>query len=526
MSKSKGKSMGNGIVRGALILTAAGLVTRVLGFAYRIFMSNTIGAEGMGLYQLIIPLYTLAWSISCAGITTTVSKLVASQNAKRHFGNMSLIVRIAMGMTLAMGLLVMCVMLLGADFIAVSLLKEPRTVMSIQILALAVPFMAVGSAARGYFTGLSQMHVPAISQVMEQVVRMAAISVAASTMLGRGLEYACAAAVIGIVAGEVVSFLYVLYTYRCHRLKWAFNSRVPDEGFKALLTSITAMSLPLTLNRVTGSLLAAVENVLIPRSLVGFGMSGGEAMASFGRISGMAMPLIFFPSAFLISLSTSIVPAVSEAAALKRLGSVEHVLSKSFLFTILVGIGAATVFLTLPRELGMAIYNQDIGEILFLLAFICPLWYYNITLSGVLNGLGAMGAVFRNNLISSAITITCIIIFVPRFGIAAFAAGWFAGICCQLILGTLRVKKEMALRLPLVHSVIKPAIAGAAAGLSVKLITGRLLFPVFGSLGGVIVSLLLITVLYMAFIVLLGVISHEELLKAYRRIIPQSKRIA
>lgn len=510
-----------GVVRGALILTVAGLLTRILGFAYRIFMAGAIGAEGMGLYQLILPLYVLAWSISCAGITTTVSKLVASENAKLQFGNMSRIVRLAMGITLTLAAVVTCALFFGADFIAVSILNEPRTAMSIQILAIAVPFMAVGSAVRGYFTGLSAMHVPAISQVTEQLVRMIVITGLAATMMQRGLEYAAAAAVIGIVAGEIVAFLYVMYAYRLHREKWAFNHRKPDTAVRVLLTSIATMAVPLTLNRITGSLLTAMEAILIPRALLAYGLSSGEAMAAFGRLTGMALPLIFFPSAFLISLSTSIVPAVSEAAAKKDLGRMESVLAKSFLFTVLVGLGAMAVFITFPAELGLAIYNQDIGEMLFLLAFVCPLWYYNITLNGVLNGLGRMGEIFKNNLISSSINIAFILILVPRFGILAFALGWSIGTTCQIVLGTLCVRREIPFPFPLMHNVLKPTIAGAAAGLGARLLGVRFIIPILGEVPGLFLSLSLVAGLYVTFVILLGVICWADVVKLMARIRPR-----
>ena len=516
-------SKGNGIVKAAIILAAAGLISRILGFAFRIYMSNAIGAEGMGLFQLILPLYSLAWSISCAGITTTVSKLVAAENAKKQFGNMSRVARIAMGITFSLSIIVTCLLLFGAEFIAVRLLNEPRTLMSIKILSLAVPFMAVGSAVRGYFTGLSQMHVPAISQVSEQIIRITVITALASTMIPRGLEYAAAAAVIGIAAGEILAFLYVMYSYRSHRVKWAFNHRIPSASVRTLLAAITSMALPLTLNRITGSLLTTVEAILIPRSLLSYGLTGSEAMAAFGRLTGMAMPLIFFPSAFLVSLSTSIVPAVSEASAGKNLRRVESVLSKAFLFTILVGIGAMTVFMTFPQELGMAIYSQDIGEILFLLAFVCPLWYYNITLNGVLNGLGRMGEVFKNNLISSVINIASIVILVPRFGIPAFAIGWTVGVACQIILGTLRVRQEIPLHLPPVQYFLKPALAGAAAGLLVKFGAGRLIFPFVSLRLGLVIALPLLLVLYLTFIVQLGIVSKSDIMKVVHRIIPGGK---
>ncbi|MCL2407166.1 MAG: polysaccharide biosynthesis protein [Defluviitaleaceae bacterium] len=517
---------GSTIIKGALILTLAGIITRILGFIYRIYIAGEIGAEGMGLYQLIIPLYTMAWSISCAGITTTVSKLVAAEAADGNKANLRRITYISIFLTTALGLAVMSILFIGADFIANNLLNDARTVMSIRILAPIVPFMAAGSAIRGYFTGLSKMHIPATSQVLEQVVRMVVIAIALQAVAGRGLEFAAAAAVIGVGAGEVLSFLFVLFMYRCDRMKnnEAAAADGPTMRKRVALITIVSMSLPLTLNRVTGSLLSAVENVFIPRSLQAYGLSAGEAMAEFGRITGMAMPLIFFPSAFLVSLSVSLVPAVSESVAKKTLPNLEPILSKAFFFTILVGIGAAALFLSFSAELGMAIYSQNIGQILFLMAFVCPLWYINITINGVLNGLGAMGTVFKNNLISSAITILSIIFFVPRFGIAAFAGGWFFGVLCQVILSMVKIRKTIKVRIQPVKYIIKPALAAAGAGLLARLLAGRVLFPAFGQTVGIIMAVALVLALYITFMLFIGVLSGKDIIVATRKITNSIKR--
>lgn len=517
-------SKGNGIVKSAVVLTAAGLITRILGFVYRIYMTKAIGAEGMGLYQLIMPLYTLAWSVTCAGVTTTVAKLVAGQNAKKQFGNMGRTVRAAVAITGGLGVITAFIMYFGAGVIGGGFFGDGRTVMSIKILAAAVPFMAVGSAIRGYFTGLSDMRPPAVSQVLEQCVRMAVIFFAAGSMVQRGLEYACAAAVIGILAGEVLACLYVAYRYNTHRVTYAFNHRVPDIDYKTVFTSIAVMALPLTLNRVTGSLLTAVESILIPRSLQVYGMTSGEAIAAFGKITGMAMPLLFFPSVFLMSLSTSIVPAVADASAKGNGERLSGVLSKSFLFTILVGIGAAAVFLAVPSELGFAVYGQDIGQILFMMAFICPLWYLNITINGALNGLGAMGRIFRNNLIGSAINIVSIICLVPKLGVAGFILGWLLGISVQAVLGIAHIRKAASLTFPLVNWLVKPLLAGAASGLVVKLLGSRYIFPNMPTLAGVVISVVLLLSLYAAFIMLLGVMSGKDLFKALKMVSPSKEQ--
>jgi len=498
------------IFQGALILSSAGVITRLLGFVYRIYITNAIGAEGVGLYQLIMPLYSLAWSIACSGITTSVSKLVARENAKKEYGNMGMALKQALVISCSTACLLTIVMFGGARYIAVYVFRDARTIMPIQILSAALPFMAAGSAIRGYFIGLSQPETPAISQVIEQLVRMTVIWMIAGSMMPLGLEYACSAAVIGIVAEEFISFLYMLYSYRKFKLKHSLNKR-PTLSTKQTLAALTAMALPLTLNRVSGSLLATVENALIPQRLEAFGMTRKEAISAFGRITGMAMPLIFFPSALLTALSITLVPAITESATLKNQERISHTISKSIMFTALLGIGAAGIFLTLPNELGKVIYNQDISEMLFLMGLMCPLWYINITLSGILNGLGEQVFIFKHSLLSSTINIAFIYFLVPSFGINAFLLGWFVSMLIVTIFSVLKIKKTAEIKLKIGDWFVKPTIASAASSLTVGFLARKILLPTIGGIAGLAAAVCLIIGIYMVFIIILGCVKIGDI---------------
>ena len=268
------------ILTGALTLTAAGVITRILGFVYRIYMSNLMGAEGMGLYQLIMPVYALAWSISCAGFNTTVSKLTAQEQAKGEYGNMKRMLKQSVVITTGLGVLLTVALYFGAELLSVYFFNDPRTLLPLQILALAFPFMAAGTCMRGYFIGLQEAKIPAANQVLEQVVRMLVIYFIAASFVPRGLEYAAAAAVIAIVAEEVFSFLFVFVSYKFHKKVRKFN-KLPTLSAAQSLTLIMGMALPLTGNRVAGSLLSAWENVLIPQRLQMYGLSAAEAISEF-----------------------------------------------------------------------------------------------------------------------------------------------------------------------------------------------------------------------------------------------------
>ena len=234
---------------GTAILAGANILTKCMGFFYRIFMSNYIGAEGMGLYQLILPLYTLAWSITAGGFTVTVSRLTAREHARGENGSIGRIVKQSASLCLLLSILLSCFLFWGADWIALHVLQESRTALSLRLLAFAIPFMSVGSCLRGFFQGLQQMTVPAFSQILEQLLRIGSIYLLAGIFVPRGLAYACFAAVC-------------LHKKR----RWKFI-RKPAISSGACFSLILSMAIPLSAIRITGSLLSTLENILIPQRL-------------------------------------------------------------------------------------------------------------------------------------------------------------------------------------------------------------------------------------------------------------------
>jgi stage V sporulation protein B len=363
--------------------------------------------------------------------------------------------------------------------------------------------MAAGSASRGYFLGLSQPVPPAVSQVLEQTVRMTVVFALAAFLVPMGLEFACAAAVIGIVAEEFVSCVYISDCYRRFKLKNGLIKK-PSITAKVSLVMLVSAALPLTLNRVSTSLLAAFENILIPMRLQTYGMSAQEALSALGRLTGMALPLIFFPSAFLTSLAVTLVPTVAEAYDRNDSARITQTVGKAFLFTTVVGIGAASIFLTLPHELGQVIYKQDISTELFLFAFLCPFWYLNITMGGILNGLGQEKFIFKINLLGSAINIGVLWFLVPFYGLAAFIGGWFASLALISVISVLKISKAARIEFKIKEWFVKPILSAAGTCLSVNYVANLFIFPLFGDIAGLIITLAAICAAYGFFIHVLG----------------------
>ncbi len=493
------------LIAGTLTLALANFITKFLGFYYRIYMSDAIGSEGMGLYQLILPIYSLLWSITASGFTTTVSGLTARENAKGETGNIGRIVKQSVIMCFFVSILLSAVLLGFSDYIALHMLKEERTLLSLRLLAFCIPFMAVGSCLRGFFMGLQNMAVPALSQVLEQVMRISSILLLSGIFVPKGLSYACFAAVWGIVLGEALSFFFTLYSYIRFKRKRKFI-RKPTLSPHTATIMILTMALPLSFTRITSSLFSAIENILIPTQLQAFGYNRTDALELFGELTGMAMPLLQLPSAFLMAASTSLVPEISQACAVGQNNRINRTISASLLFTAIIGVGATCFFAVFPREISYLVYNKsELGNLLLPMAFVCPLLYGHMTLSGLLNGLGEQLFLFWIHLLSSATTICFILFLMPQYGIYAYLFGWFIGLFFTTILSIVHVKKRAQIQISCLQCLIKPILAGMAAALITRYMiqigtpSKALFFISFCTMG----------ILYLLFLLCLGCLSKD-----------------
>lgn len=454
------------IIKGAIILTIANVITRIIGFFYRIYMAKTIGAEGMGLYQLITPLYLLVWSVSSSGLSTTMSKLTAQEKARGAIGNVKRLLHYSLAATIIIALTFSIVIYNFSEEIAEVIVKDIRTALSLRIISLCFPFMAAGSVLRGYYLGLQNTSISAISQVLEQSIRMLVIYLLAHTFIPKGLEYACGAAVCGMAAGEIVSFLYVFIYYIFKRKKY----NPPIITPRGAISMIGAMAIPLTLNRMAGSLFSTAENLLIPQQLQLYGMTQTEAISLLGRLTGMAMPLITFPSSLLTALATATMPAISESYALHRHDRIKSTLNQSLTITAIIGVFTTGMFMAFPTELGILIYSQrQIGTMLKTLAIMCPFMYIQVTMSAVLNGLGEQLFIFKTGLFSSAINLFAICFIIPFYGIYGFIYPWIMNSIAVTFITIYRVSKVLQIKIPLSKQYIKPALAITAACLCGKL---------------------------------------------------------
>lgn len=502
-------------VSGAIILMIAGLIVRVFGFAYRIFLSNLIGAEGMGLFQLISPVYSLIILTLTSGISIAVSKLVAEELARKHYINLRRITACALTLVVTSGLLVSVVMLVFGHYIADVILKDSRTYYSLMFLIPCIPVIAAASALKGYFYGIQEVTPTALSQIVEQVVKVFIVMATAGYFLNLGLEYACALATVGMAIGEISNLAVLYLIYKLKRKKE--NQNKTREGAlrkRKIFRELLVISIPVSFNRFITSIMFAVELILIPRKLVEWGLTYKHSMEEFGRLSGMAMPLLFFPSIVTSALATTLVPAISEAISMRNFKTANYRISKSIQFTFVIGFIFTAIFLSYPDEIGNLLYKRErIGGMLYLLSFTCVFMYLQQILLGILNGLGKQGVSLKNSIIGSGIRIAFVYFLIPVYGIQGYVWGIIVSTACVCILNLLTVVKTTGMNVDLRNWVIKPGGVGLVMFFISKyiysfidiFISGSTLTTVFSILSNVIIALILM--------VLAGALQKDELLR-------------
>ncbi len=391
-------------LKGAMVLSIAGAISKIMGAIYRIPLARLIGGEGMGLYQMAYPIYTTILSLATAGVPVAISVLVSRKETQGYAGDSRKIFRVSLLILLVFGFLLTLLVMQSASFIANSVLKEPRAYYPILAVAPAIFFAGLMSVFRGYFQGHQSMIPTAVSQVIEQLFRVTAVLILAILLFPRGLEYAAAGATFGAVVGGVIGLLVLLGYYYSFRRKQRQSGEVlaySGSTSMELGREMVHLAIPVSFGAVVLPLVQMLDAIIVPGRLMATGYATSQATALYGELAGMAAVLISLPTIFTISIATSLVPAVSEALARNDNRLLNNRLNYGF---------RAGMIISLPCAAGLYILAFPICDLLYAtpsagiplepLAFSCiVLAAFQLSSAG-LQGIGKPQIAMRNLLVT------------------------------------------------------------------------------------------------------------------------------
>lgn len=444
-------------IKNAAILTASSLILRFAGIMFKVWLAARIGAEGIGLYQLIFSVYVLISTFASAGICTAVTRLISEEAALGSKKGIEKILIRCIELILIVAFFSLMIIFFSADFISGRLLNDMRASLSLKILGFSLPFMAVSSCFKGYFIAFRKATAPATAGIIEQAVRIGLIFLIINRIDAMNLETACAAVLFGDTVAEAVSAIYIFILYIIDRKKLNALSGRRRPPYP-IIKQVLRISSPITLGRYLNSGLRTIENLLVPKTLSKFA-SSGSALSQFGMIKGMALPLLFFPSALLNSISTLLIPEMSEAVVCGKTATLKNSTERTVNLTLGIGIIFGALFLKLGNEIGIAVYgDSDVGFLISVLAPIVPLMYLDSISDGILKGLDQQMFCFRNSICDSSIRILLVCLLLPKMGLNAFIGIMYFSNFLTCFLNVGRLLKVSGARIGFLNDIMLPCV--------------------------------------------------------------------
>ncbi|WP_163101821.1 stage V sporulation protein B [Peribacillus alkalitolerans] len=501
--------------KGAMILLVAGLITRVLGFVNRIVVARFIGEEGVGLYMMALPTLFLVITITQFGLPVAISKFVAEANAVGDQKRIKKILVVSLSITVGLSLIFTPALFLLAPILSETLFTDERTYWPLMAIAPIVPIIAVSSVLRGYFQGKQNMKPAAYSQVLEQVVRITLIAVMTKSFLPYGIEYAAAGAMLSSVIGELVSLAYLMTTFKVKK-----HFKVRSNFFKSVrkgrdtFNELMSIALPSMGSRMIGSIAWFLEPIVVAQSLAIAGISAGVATKQYGELTGYALPLLMLPSFVTMALSTSLVPAVSEAHASGNYKAIQYRLQQALRITFITGCLSVIALYVFAVPLMEAMYGTS-GSAVFI-KFMAPFfifYYYQMPLQSVLQALNLAKAAMINSLIGAVAKTAIIFLLASReeFGIMGAALGMAVGIVLVTFLHFFTIVKKVSFTIEVRQYLVTLGVTFLSG--FIGFLCYNKIFTAMGPITNLLVSITILTIVFIILLIGMKVIKKSELQK-------------
>lgn len=512
-------------IEGAAILTAAGMLAKAMGFVYRIFLTRIIGTEGIGLYQVAYPIYTTLLVVSRSGIPIALAKLISDKISRGERKEAFQIFNVSRKLSFSVGLFFSILMILLAKPLTIIFKWGPDAFYPVAAIAPAIFFVSIMATYRGFFQGLQDMVPTAISQIVEQFVRMLTMISLAYILVRHSLSLAAAGATFGAVTGAIAGLFVLIFIYYKRRKKiWSFVREDPEaypdkSRTREIIRDIASLAIPITIGALVQPLMNLVDTIIVPMRLLA-GNITAEPMALFGELTGVAMTLVNFPTIITASLATSLVPSIAEAYALQEATQIKRRTQTGLRLTILISLPAAVGLYVLAEPLTTIIFAvPTAARILRITAWSVVFIGLQETSSAILNGMGRTRIPARNLFVGALVnaffnyTLTAN----PRFGIRGAAFGTVFGFAVAVLLNLIYVKRYTEFKIDIRALVFKPAIAVTIMGIAVKQAFAILntLFSLFTAYHYVIATFLAVLVGIVAYVLLLFItreIKYNDLL--------------
>ncbi len=498
----------------AILLTVSALIMRSISVSFSAYVSKTAGAEAMGLFGLIMSVFGFALTVATSGINLAVTRMISEalgqNDGELAKNSMKKCIMYCLVFSLASG----GVLFLFSAEIGNNILKDERTILSLKILAISLPFISLTSAFNGYFTAVRRVYKNTIYSISEQLIKIFFTVKLFELYISQGIEKACLAMIIADVISEFSAFSISAIMYYFDKKRYISSGTSSVKGGD-ITKKLCSIALPVAFSTYIRSGLLTIEHILIPRGLIKNGLDRSLALSSYGILHSMVMPVVLFPTAILSSFSVLLIPELAEARIKNKKTLVQSIASRAFHYSLIFSIGIAGVLICFSGELGMVIYKSpEASRYIRLIAPLVPVMYLDSVTDAMLKGLGRQVYSMNVNIIDALLSIVCVLFLLPKYGILGYIMTIYITELINASLSIVKLLNDTELRPKLAKWIFFPIISIIGAASISRLIFDNIELPI-GRTTEVIIYILVMLTLYFILAQLTGALNRRD--KAWLR---------
>lgn len=421
-------------IKSTITLIIGGFITKVLGLFIKIIMTRNIGIEGISLYMLILPTFSLAMTITNLSMPIAISKLISEDK----YNNKNILFS-TIPISILINILTIFILIISSKYISTNLLHDERCIYPIIAISFTLPFISMSNIIRSYFFGKQQMLPHVISNIIEQITRIILICIITPKLVKNGVISAVCSLILVNIISETISFL-ILFIFLPNKLSLTKKDIIPNKEY---IKNILNISIPNTSGRIISNIFYFFEPILLTHFLLKNGSTKEYITIQYGIIEGYILPLITLPNFFSIAISNSLLPTISNLFSKNDLKGIKRKLKQSTSISLLIGLTTVTLLFIFPDFFLKLIYNTNLGKnYLLLLLPVFIIYYISPNLSSILQGINESKKLVQNELIGIIFKLLSITIL-PFFniGIYSFIIGIILNILITNLLNYLTIKK-------------------------------------------------------------------------------------
>ena len=394
-----------------IILFISNFIVRVLGFLYKIFLSNVIGETGLGIYHMVFNFLMICLALTTTGIPTALSCLVAKRKALNDKHNTNVLFISTLYVAFFISFAISLGISFSSNFLSLKLLKNENLNLFVLSICPAIVIITISNIIRSYFYGIKKVTIPALGQILEQLSKILFVFLLCMYIKDRAFN--CYIALLGISIGEATNVLFMtVYLYKDNDLSNKYTINIKDFYNSSIET--LKMSIPITCNRMSNVLLQSISSMMVPSRLVLSGVAYTKALSMYGVMSGMVMPFIFLPFTVGSALVVNLIPSISQEMALNKYNNILKKINYSLLLTIGVGILSSLLFYFFGKDICIIVFKNELAGDYLKAMFLAPLFLsLNQTLSSILHAIRKEFESSVNTILGMIIQLVCLYFLLP-----------------------------------------------------------------------------------------------------------------